>query len=563
MWGGGGERIIAISNTDECIELRNILSTFTNIVIIEDFVSDADMYICGRKEIRKNFQDIISRRLEENVCLINVYNLYRSCIVRHILKTCREKNVRFYYYETPIIEKIRSVDERESKALMNTEQFEVLITDRNILDKFYRNSKSEYYIKSGDYRNVSLVDRGRYFQLCDYQGDYLNIIDGKRVTCDNPAYYAQTVHVFGNCVARGHCVCDEETIESFLQSELNQVFAKKYRVVNYGLQGCIGNLNDFHRMLYTPFREQDIIICIGKYEEEILKIFKEENIPCYELSNLFSGSHGFGRWFLDNTCHISPIANRAIAQCVLKDIKKCLEIRTGKQHNEFLISEEDADIDFNEKDKIINYIDEMKKYCSRFKGWDYGVIGAIVMNCNPFTNGHQYLIEQCALQVDTLLVFVVEEDKSFFPFRDRIRLVREGTKQYANVIILPSGKFMISSLTFPEYFSKNLLQEISVDASQDIRIFGRYIAPELRISIRFAGEEPIDQVTAAYNDSMRAILPEYGIQFIEVPRKCFENTVISASHVRKLMKNSEWDQIKKKIVPITTYRYLRKNGYIT
>ena len=85
------------------------------------------------------------------------------------------------------------------------------------------------------------------------------------------------------------------------------------------------------------------------------------------------------------------------------------------------------------------------------------VNGAIVMNCNPFTRGHRYLIESAAKQVDTLYVFVVEEDKSFFPFTERLMLVRNGIKDLSNVIVLPSGKFMISSLTFPEYFVKKMI----------------------------------------------------------------------------------------------------------
>ena len=36
-----------------------------------------------------------------------------------------------------------------------------------------------------------------------------------------------------------------------------------------------------------------------------------------------------------------------------------------------------------------------------------GTVGAIVMNCNPFTMGHRYLIETAASQVDRLYVFVL------------------------------------------------------------------------------------------------------------------------------------------------------------
>src|SRR6185369_1032961 len=47
-----------------------------------------------------------------------------------------------------------------------------------------------------------------------------------------------------------------------------------------------------------------------------------------------------------------------------------------------------------------------------------GVNGAVVVNCNPFTYGHRYLIESAAREVDHLYVFVVKEERSIFPFAD-------------------------------------------------------------------------------------------------------------------------------------------------
>ena len=55
------------------------------------------------------------------------------------------------------------------------------------------------------------------------------------------------------------------------------------------------------------------------------------------------------------------------------------------------------------------YIDGLVKLknINKFKG----KIGGVVMNCNPFTLGHRYLIEQSLNQVDYLYIFVVEEEK--------------------------------------------------------------------------------------------------------------------------------------------------------
>ena len=183
-------------------------------------------------------------------------------------------------------------------------------------------------------------------------------------------------------------------------------------------------------------------------------------------------------------------------------------------------------------------------------------IGAIVMNCNPFTLGHQYLVEYAASQVVRLYIFVVEEDRSEFPFADRLELVKQGVAHLSNVEVLPSGKFIISQTTFSGYFNKAELQDVAVDSSEDVELFGKEIAPTLGITIRFAGSEPKDNVTRQYNETMKAILPRYGVEFREIPRKEFGNEVISASSVREALKVGDFDKIKK-LVPPTTLHYLR------
>ncbi|MBE8950826.1 MAG: adenylyltransferase/cytidyltransferase family protein [Quinella sp. 3Q1] len=183
-------------------------------------------------------------------------------------------------------------------------------------------------------------------------------------------------------------------------------------------------------------------------------------------------------------------------------------------------------------------------------------IGALVMNCNPFTLGHQYLVEYAAAKVDKLYIFVVEEDRSEFPFADRIELVRQGVKDFSNVEVLPSGKFIISQQTFSGYFNKASLQDVAVDSSEDVEIFGKEIAPTLGITVRFAGEEPNDNVTRQYNETMKKILPRYGVEFCEIPRKEIDGEPISASSVREALKVGDFDKIKN-LVPETTLLYLR------
>lgn len=179
----------------------------------------------------------------------------------------------------------------------------------------------------------------------------------------------------------------------------------------------------------------------------------------------------------------------------------------------------------------------------------------IVMNCNPFTLGHQYLIEKVASENDEVLVFIVEEDRSSFPFKVRYELVQKGTAHLKNVKVIPGTEYIISSATFPNYFLRkeddSLIEYTKLDAS----VCGEQFGKILNINRRYVGDEPFCKVTNLYNNALKEILPQYGIEVIIVPRKEIENIAISASEVRELLKEENYEEIKK-IVPTTTYEFL-------
>jgi len=201
----------------------------------------------------------------------------------------------------------------------------------------------------------------------------------------------------------------------------------------------------------------------------------------------------------------------------------------------------------------------LEKFVSRLPNAPEGAVpvGAIVMNCNPVTLGHQALIRHAAERCGFLYVFVVEEDRSVFPFADRIELVRQAAAEFPNVCVCPSGPYMISAMTFPTYFLKETEDPSLVQSRLDLTIFASSIAPALGITRRFAGSEPTDRVTALYNETMASILPAHGIEFHELPRVEQEGKPISASRVRKLLKEHEGmtDEIAA-LVPECTARYL-------
>lgn len=180
---------------------------------------------------------------------------------------------------------------------------------------------------------------------------------------------------------------------------------------------------------------------------------------------------------------------------------------------------------------------------------------AIVMNANPFTLGHRWLVEQAASRCGILHLFVVTEDSSLVPFAARERMVREGTADLKNVVVHRTESYMISSSTFPSYFIKDQEDVILAQARLDLRVFTA-IAKELGIVARYVGEEPFSQVTAAYNRVMKEELPKAGIQCVEIPRKEQEGTPVSASRVRQLIHDGRMEEIRP-LVPETTWQFFR------
>ena len=180
-------------------------------------------------------------------------------------------------------------------------------------------------------------------------------------------------------------------------------------------------------------------------------------------------------------------------------------------------------------------------------------IAALVLNANPFTLGHQYLVEKAARENDILHVFIVSEDASLVPFHVRKRLVMAGTSHLENIVYHDTGPYIISSATFPSYFQKDDEAVIESHANLDLEVFVR-IAGALGVNARYVGEEPKSLVTGIYNRIMSEKLPEHGIRCVIVPRKTEGGEVISASNVRQAIKEGRLDEIRG-LVPESTYEY--------
>jgi [citrate (pro-3S)-lyase] ligase len=391
------------------------------------------------------------------------------------------------------------------------------------------------------------------YRLDDYKSKYANVIAGRRVTTDLPANYDNTVYFFGDSLVTSLHVGDSETIASAFQRALNE------KDLPYSVQNCANSYGLHYDWIFTladalTYKPGDILLFCARLDWLTQQFVKGgvrkylNNIFSIDTTPLFKRPHDHGELFTDDH-HFNAKGYAMIARKIFDEIEGFFVPPPPVIFNKTIARKDIVSADRVEIPELSAYL---KKIAT-----EKPVIGSVVMNCNPFTFGHKYLVEYASGKCDILYVFVVEEDRSAFPFADRIELARLGTSELGNVRVFGSGRFMISQATFPAYFDKEELKDVIIDASNDLEIFGREIAPTLGITVRFAGEEPFDNVTRQYNDAMRRILPQYGVAFEVIPRKKSGGEIISASKVRKLLETKDFDAIAK-LVPETTLDYLTR-----
>ncbi|WP_207958417.1 [citrate (pro-3S)-lyase] ligase [Caballeronia sp. SBC1] len=210
----------------------------------------------------------------------------------------------------------------------------------------------------------------------------------------------------------------------------------------------------------------------------------------------------------------------------------------------------------------------ISRYCEQLRQTRHpgARIGCIVMNANPFTVGHQYLVRRALEACDWLHVFVVSEDVSQFRFADRFLLVSQGLAGTERLTVHYGSRYTISKATFPGYFLKDKGMIEHCRTAIDLLLFRQYIAPALGITHRFVGTEPFCVVTNRYNEDMKHWLqhtqaPGSPVGVVEISRYVKAGIPVSASAVRRLLATGDFARIRP-LVPDSTFRFLMKGAPI-
>lgn len=228
---------------------------------------------------------------------------------------------------------------------------------------------------------------------------YVNVDSfGQRPTESFPEKPYNTLHIFGDSIACTWEMADRHT----LTNQLQELVKNKYRVINYAVAGC-GFENAGSNMLDVEFEPGDVIILLyhkGSYIS-VKKDLDHMGIPIVNLFPFFNAPHSEEIFF--DRHHPNPNGYKIIAKVIYDTISSNVNTEAPFQTH-ILFTPRNMHKPMPQQEELVAWVKEISVYRPR--------IGGIVMNCNPFTLGHRYLIEQSASKVDKLFIFVVEEDKS-------------------------------------------------------------------------------------------------------------------------------------------------------
>lgn len=308
-------------------------------------------------------------------------------------------------------------------------------------------------------------------------------------------------------------------------------------------------VSKFLERFSLKYEDVDYTVVIRENEEIIATCSKKENIlKCFAINENYQGlglsnnliSKVTEKLFLEGRYH-SFIFTKPENQYLFE----------GLAYKNIFTTDKVSLLESGNKN-INSSLDKLKKEYNIDNNKEYT---ALVMNCNPFTLGHRYIVETAAKENENVIIFVVEEDKSAFSFKTRFKLIKEGTKDLKNVVVIPAGEYIISSATFPNYFLKKNDDALKEYTKIDCNIFGKYFVPTFNIVKRYVGTEPHCEVTNIYNETIQEVLPKYNVEVKLINRKEIESDAISASRVRNLLKEGNFEGVKN-LVPKTTLDFL-------
>ncbi|WP_051208031.1 adenylyltransferase/cytidyltransferase family protein [Butyrivibrio sp. AE3006] len=438
------------------------------------------------------------------------------------------KGIHFICIKYPRLSEVMDIQQRKAfewklELPDSREDFMPIEEQKKFYGSLYRPGLAEEMVEAR--RGARWQRNNGILKYNDLETELVTIIDGHRVVPNAPKKSVSKVFLVGNCNIFGVYQDNSHTIGFYLQEKLNDRYGDNYEVIIASNMGVY----EFSALNAEKMRKGDLVICQSPMVENI----NESDMPnIISVKEAFSSTPDLQNHLYNSLWHHDYVINKKVAEILFDSILKYTDNLYST--DEERVAKQDYYIPV-EADRCYRYLKRAADMMAIPKNSN---IGAIVMNCNPFTKGHRYLVEEALKRVDFLYVFVVQEDKSRFRFDDRLRMAREGLKDLADkVCVLKSGSFIISKETFEQYFDKEYDVDYVEDMEYDLRVFCEVVCKYFNIIVRFVGEEPFDKVTSKYNETMKKLLPEYGIEVVEIPRVKSNDNIVSATRVRAVLDN--------------------------
>ncbi len=528
-------------------EIANILDVFP---MAEEFNNLRDYDLIINTNLIPQFIDLMGNRV---IGMLSPSEILLPILIDKVIDYFKKSEVNFLIVNGIMKKSLNNATEVEKERLNMT--LEQVLQDSEYVYRFC-GEDSKSYKKLCQHKHdlnqfVKVFSNGVCNVLLDKIEENYNIIEGRRLTVGVPHNASQKIHMFGPCAVMGLCVVDEMTICSLLQHFINQE-RHNAAVCNHGLAYGNDKLNDLLSMMDEPVRNGDCIIWFSAFEKNDLVKLQNKGVPILEVRECVDGLID---WFLDNPFHCNAQANFNIAEAIFVNLRKSLRSLSSRnrysmvdslkiklQHNPYAI--------MNSKE-----LNAYAKYIEQFKCDEHiKTKGAVVLNANPCTLGHMYLIKEALQRVDFLYIFLVEECIGNMPYMDREYMLKESLKYNKRVRVIRGGSIMTSEKVFPEYFNKST-EPSKINLVLTHKVFGKIVGSILGVTYRFFGTEPKDKVTRALNESASEILPKYGIQPIFIERMSIDGKNISANNARDLFYSKQYTDLAK-IVPLSTFRRL-------
>lgn len=502
------------------------------------------------------FTDSFRKKLgEEDIDCIQLSSILIQLLTKRLYQFLSNNAVKFYVVEG--IKKSTLMNLNNEELFYLEKPIECAINDIQHVNRICSDDKDSYNYLIKHQKDINRISKfvhnGIYNVLLPQKEKYFNVINGQRLTLNIPPEVHQKVHMFGPCIVQGLCVADSQTIASKLQNIVNDVHIPHVQFCNHGLSYGKDLLNDLLYMMSTDYSKGDIVIWLSGFSQEEIQLFHQLGITIIDGTSCLSGYHD---WFFNIPFHCNALANQILANQIFSAISKDLNGLNQTYIGNFINTNKiplhyDPECIVNSKE-MSDFIDELRPFA--ITDYKYKQIGCIVMNANPCTNGHLWLIKEALKNIDFLFVFLIQESKNSFDYMDREYMLKENLKNMDNVCLLPSGNVLATEISFPEYFNRNDCPE-HIKPTLDNIIFGKCVAPVLNIKHRFLGSETNDKITKMFNQECLEILPKFGIKVHILSRLENNGIPISSKTVRSLLKTRNYKEIAK-LVPFATYRRL-------